>query len=343
MQEMHKGKGLTRRTALIGFAGLAGAGLAGRSALAAVAADPAKLKPGQFIWTPEAAPRGPLSIVVSIKSQRLYAHRNGVKVAVSTVSTGKKGHDTPTGVFTVLQKDKDHVSNIYEDAEMPFMNRLTWSGIALHAGKLPGYPASHGCVRLPYKFAELLYGITRIGTPVVIAGSYTDPESVSHPGVFGGLYDRAEFADIADTKRKELASSDDSAPKPATSVLISTKDRKIIVMQNGDVVAEGSVAISDPGKPFKSNVFILSGTDNAARGLRWEAIGYDDGDGALLPDASTIERIHGGPDVVAAIRERMVPGMVLVITDDSITRETQSGKDFVVMTTAAADDEPPQK
>jgi len=337
---MAKGQGLTRRGALVSLAGLAGSALVTRSALAAVT-DPSKLKPGQFTWTPEAAPRGPLSIVVSIKSQRLYAHRNGIKVAVSTVSTGKKGHETPTGVFTVLEKDKDHVSNIY-DAEMPFMNRLTWSGIALHAGQLPGYPASHGCVRLPFKFAELLYGITKVGTPVVIAGSYTEPESVSHPGVFGGLYDRSEFADIADTKRKELASEED-APKPATSVLVSTKDRTIIVMQNGDVVAEGSVAISDPDKPFQSNVFVLSGTDNAARGLRWEAIGYSDGDGALLPDASTIERVHAGPSVVAAIRERMVPGMVLVITGDSVTKETQSGKDFVVMTTAAEDDEPPKK
>jgi hypothetical protein len=337
---MSNGQGLTRRTALAGLAGLAGTGLVARSAIAAVATDPSKLKPGQFIWTPEAAPRGPLSIVVSIKGQRLYAHRNGIKVAVSTVSTGKKGHETPTGVFTVLEKDKDHVSNIYEDAEMPFMNRLTWSGIALHAGKLPGYPASHGCVRLPYKFAELLYGITRIGTPVVIAGSYTDPESVSHPGLLGGLYDRKEFAELGDTKRKELA-SEDSAPKPATSVLVSTKDKRIIVMQNGDVVAEGPATIDNADTPFQSNVFILSGADNAARGLRWEAIGYADGDGAMLPSAATIERIHGTPEVVAAIRDRMVPGMVLVITDDSITRETQSGKDFVVMTTAAADDEKP--
>ena len=86
---------------------------------------------------------------------------------VSTVSTGKKGHDTPTGVFTVLEKDKDHVSNIY-DADMPFMNRLTWSGIALHAGKLPGYPASHGCVRLPVEIAPMIYKKVRIGTPVQI-------------------------------------------------------------------------------------------------------------------------------------------------------------------------------
>ncbi len=74
-------------------------------------------------------------------------YRNGVRIAVSTCSTGKKGHETPTGVFTILEKDKDHHSSTYNNAPMPNMNRLTWSGVALHAGNLPGYPASHGCVR----------------------------------------------------------------------------------------------------------------------------------------------------------------------------------------------------
>lgn len=332
MKRMTGRTAVTRRTAL---AGLAGTALFGRSALADMALDARVLKPGQFLWQPEASPKGPLSIVVSIKTQLLYAHRNGIKVAVSTVSSGKKGHETPTGVFTVLEKDKDHVSSIYEGAEMPFMNRLTWSGIALHAGKLPGYPASHGCVRLPFKFAELLYTITRVGTPVVIAGSYTEPEPISHPGLLAGLYDAKEFDAVGAGKRKELMSAEeDAAPKAATSVLVSTSDKKIIVMQNGEIVAQGPATIDNADKPFKSNVFILSGSDAAAKGLRWEAIGYSATDsGALLPDASTIERIHGTPQVVAAIKDRMAPGMVLVITDEPMTAETQSGKDFVVMTT----------
>ena len=141
------------------------------------------LQPGQFSWHPEKAPAGHLVIVVSLPDQRLYAYRQGVRIAVSTCSTGKPGHGTPTGVFAILQKDKHHRSSTYNDAPMPNMNRLTWSGVALHAGDLPGYPASHGCVRLPLEFSEKLFGITEIGTPVIIANAATYPSVVAHPGM----------------------------------------------------------------------------------------------------------------------------------------------------------------
>jgi len=95
-------------------------------------------------------------------------YRNGVPIAASTVSTGSKGRETPSGVFTILQKEVVHRSRTYDDAPMPYMQRLTWKGVAMHAGHLPGYPASHGCIRLPPRFAKLLYGVTTIGTPVMI-------------------------------------------------------------------------------------------------------------------------------------------------------------------------------
>ena len=102
-----------------------------------------KLKPGQYEWHPERSPSGPLLVVVSVDDQMAYVYRNGVQIARSTVSTGKAGHDTPTGVFTILQRNVDHESSIYKGAKMPYMQRLTWGGIAMHAGNLPGYPASH--------------------------------------------------------------------------------------------------------------------------------------------------------------------------------------------------------
>ncbi|MEY3082745.1 MAG: hypothetical protein RJA94_2730 [Pseudomonadota bacterium] len=107
------------------------------------------LKNGEFNWFPERSPGGPVIIIVSIPDQLVHVYRNGIRIAASTCSTGKPGHRTPTGVFQILQKDKHHRSSTYSNAPMPNMNRLTWSGIALHAGNLPGYPASHGCVRLP--------------------------------------------------------------------------------------------------------------------------------------------------------------------------------------------------
>ena len=97
-------------------------------------------------------------MIVSLATQRGTLYRNGVPIAITTVSTGKAGHETPTGVFTILQRDIDHRSNLYDDAPMPYMQRLTWGGVALHGGRLPGYPASHGCIRLPQAFARLIYG-----------------------------------------------------------------------------------------------------------------------------------------------------------------------------------------
>lgn len=119
---------------------------------------------------PEAAeaPKGPLLAVVSIARQRIHLYDRNGTVAQSPVSTGMLGYRTPTGVFSVLQKRRYHQSNIYSGAPMPFMQRLTWSGIALHAGVLPGYPASHGCIRLPHHFAAELWGMTKIGMRVVV-------------------------------------------------------------------------------------------------------------------------------------------------------------------------------
>lgn len=140
------------------------------------------LSPGEFIWTPERALPGQLVIVVSLPEQRAHVYRNGVRIGVSTVSTGTPSHPTPTGTFEILQKKKKHFSNLYNNAPMPFMQRLTWDGIALHAGKIPGYPASHGCVRLPMAFAEKLYEETGRGMRVVIADESSHDLAVVYPG-----------------------------------------------------------------------------------------------------------------------------------------------------------------
>src|SRR3984957_20647151 len=128
----------------------------------------AQLKKGEFLWMGEAVPTGPVVMVVSITEQRGYASCNGILIGATTVSTGSPGHQTPTGVFTVLQKHKDHRSTMYDGAPMPYMERLTWGGIALHAGGLPGYPESHGCIHLPSEFAQLLFELSTSGMTVVI-------------------------------------------------------------------------------------------------------------------------------------------------------------------------------
>jgi lipoprotein-anchoring transpeptidase ErfK/SrfK len=118
--------------------------------------------------TPAEALESGVLIVVSLPSQKMFVFRKGELWDSSKVSTGKPGNDTPEGVFPILQKKAMHRSNLYDDAPMPFMQRLTWSGVAIHAGRVPGYPASHGCIRLPQGFAKKLYGITRFNSTIVI-------------------------------------------------------------------------------------------------------------------------------------------------------------------------------
>src|SRR5580704_7076640 len=141
-----------------------------------------QLKKGEFLWMGEAVTTGPVVMVISITEQRGYVYRNGILIGATTVSTGRPGHLTPTGVFTVLQKQKEHRSTIYDGAPMPYMERLTWGGIALHAGGLPGYPESHGCIHLPTAFAQKLFDLSTSGMTVVIGAEQKAPTRVAHPG-----------------------------------------------------------------------------------------------------------------------------------------------------------------
>jgi lipoprotein-anchoring transpeptidase ErfK/SrfK len=131
-----------------------------------------------------AVPKGPLQIVVSIADQHVTLYSNGVRVTQSPVSTGVPGRPTPTGVFSIIQKDRFHHSNLYSNAPMPFMERITWSGVALHEGPLPGYPASHGCIRLTHDFAARLWQITRLGVRVIVARNDVIPADFADPHLF---------------------------------------------------------------------------------------------------------------------------------------------------------------
>jgi len=149
-----------------------------RVAALAMEAEAVELSPGSFIWQPEVAAHGETEMVVSIAAQRAWVFRGGKLIGISTVSTGREGHRTPTGAFPLLQKKKMHFSTLYDSAPMPHMQRLTWDGVALHAGAIPGYPASHGCIRLPSEFARLLYGVTTMGTVVRVIADHP-PEGLA--------------------------------------------------------------------------------------------------------------------------------------------------------------------
>lgn len=127
---------------------------------------------------------GTLQVVIAINTQRLTLYSNGVAVAHSMVSTGVPGHSTPTGVFSVIQKERFHRSNLYSAAPMPFMQRITWSGVALHEGVVPGHPASHGCIRMPGAFARQMWATTKLGLHVIIARTDVVPAEIESPHLF---------------------------------------------------------------------------------------------------------------------------------------------------------------
>ena len=159
-------------------------------------------------------PQGPLIIAISIEKQILKVYDANGFYAETPISTGMRGHSTPMGVFSVIQKHKYHHSNIYSGAPMPYMQRITWSGVAMHAGVLPGYPASHGCIRMPMNFAVKMWGWTRMGARVIITPGELAPESFSHPL-------------LATQKTMPLAAAD---PKNGIEVTIAAKsDRAAVV------------------------------------------------------------------------------------------------------------------
>jgi hypothetical protein len=133
---------------------------------------------------PQDPPKGPLQIIVSIADQQLSLYDNGALIARSSVSTGVQGHPTPLGVFSVISKERWHRSNIYSGAPMPYMQRITWSGIALHAGVVPGHPASHGCIRLTNDFAIRLWHLAKRGTRVIIARDEVRPLEIANSHLF---------------------------------------------------------------------------------------------------------------------------------------------------------------
>jgi hypothetical protein len=168
-----------------------------------IAERAAVLGAGQYVWDTRSASNGPLFLVIDLTAQRVTVYRDGVLIAASTISTGSMGRETPTGVFTILEKKVMHRSSTYDDAPMPYMQRLTSKGVAIHAGDLPGYAASHGCIRLPKDFAKKLYDVTKIGTPVMI----TDEAEIAEQGRRAAEYQRAK-EEYAQSRAEQQAAAD---------------------------------------------------------------------------------------------------------------------------------------
>src|SRR6187549_2745706 len=214
------------------------------------------LKPGQYWWKPQLSPSGPIMVLVSIPQQTMSVYRNGILIGRSTVSTGTKGNATPGGVFSILEKKQEHYSKKYNNAPMPNMQRLTWTGIAMHSGNLPGYPASHGCIRLPFDFSQLLFSETSKGGTVVVGdGKVPVPHLASSPGLM------LAPKDFTPAMLHPLAENDyDWNPErseggPITMV-VSAADKAVYVYRNGEPIGRARVDVSGSG-PLGNHVFSL--------------------------------------------------------------------------------------
>jgi lipoprotein-anchoring transpeptidase ErfK/SrfK len=158
----------------------------------------AALSPNQFLWADSLSP-APVTILVSIADQRAYVYRGEELVGATSVSTGKDEKATPTGTYTILQKKEAHRSNLYDSAPMPYMQRLTWDGIAIHAGRNPGFPASHGCIRVPAAFAKKLFAATSLGTTVTVVDESVDPSLPPPPS-----FESIDMGEVADANAAQL-------------------------------------------------------------------------------------------------------------------------------------------
>jgi len=301
-----------------------------------VETDPARLQSGQFIWKGDAVPSGPILVVVSLPEQRAYVYRNGIRIGVTSASTGKAGHSTPTGVFTVLQKDKSHLSKTYNNAPMPFTERLTWDGVALHAGALPGYPSSHGCVHLPSEFARLLFEASPMGMTVVIANEHKMPDEVVHPAAISPV----EAKKGKPLKVPRLSAKEDFRWQPDNSdegpisIIMSSKDKRVLVFRNGIEIGRSKLALRQTKREFGTHAYIMQTGLSEGHGLlkdapahRWLAVGIPvhAGESRRLLNPSEIDRISLPPKFARLVYDLLEPGSTLLVTDAAILDQQTTG------------------
>jgi len=298
---------------------------------------PIALKQGEFIWNPAAAPIGPIVVLVSLSEQRAYVYRNGVEIGVTTISSGKSGYGTPKGVFVILQKDKDHRSSKYNNAPMPYTQRLTWDGVALHAGGLPGYPSSHGCVHLPSRFAEELFAASPMGMTVVVVDEHSAPGEVVHPPAFSPVDAKTGVPVSAErlAADEEFRLEPEKAPHGPVSILMSSADQRVLVMRNGVEIGRARIAVHDPSQPLGTHTFVMREQPDASAPT-WIAIampGHFDEDGRVLShDAAA--RVSMPPGFARAVSMLLAPGATLFVTDAPILAQNMS-TDFTVLSDGA--------
>jgi len=282
------------------------------------------LKPGEYWWKPGLSPRGPVVVLVSLPQQTMYVYRNGILIGRSSISSGSNGNSTPPGVFDILEKKETHYSKTYNNAPMPNMQRLTWTGIAMHSGQLPGYAASHGCIRLPYDFSALLFDATSKGGTVVIGdGKTPQPHLASNPGLM------LAPKDFTRSMLRPLAANDyDWHPQRSSrgpiTIVISSADRALYVYRSGNPI--GRAALEVKGRRLGEHVFtLLEGTTGKPSQLapgrqagRWMRV---DGKGRGVDADKLASRLRFSTEFARKVADEIAPGTTVIVTDAPVVRK----------------------
>jgi hypothetical protein len=283
------------------------------------------LKPGEYWWKPQLSPSGPLMVLVSVPEQTMHVYRNGILIGRSTVSTGSQGHATPGGVFEILEKKQEHYSKKYNNAPMPNMQRLTWTGIAMHSGNLPGYAASHGCIRLPFDFSQLLFSSTEKGGTVVIGDGKTPvPHLASNPGLL------LAPKDLTPEMLRPLANNEydwkpERSPSGPITIVVSAADKALYVYRNGEPIGRAPVEISGSESLGDHVYSLLEGTTGRPSSLvpgrearKWMRV-TSVGDNV---DAEKIaSRLHINPEFAGKVYDTIAPGTTVIVTDRQVVRK----------------------
>jgi hypothetical protein len=290
------------------------------------------IRPGEFFWEPELSPSGPLVIVISLSDQSLSAYRNGIRIAHSSISSGTKGHSTPAGVFTILEKEVAHFSNKYHHAPMPYMQRLTWEGVALHGGDLPGYPASHGCIRLPRGFAKKLYSVTTRGTTVIVVDEKTpEPALAVQRGIFLAPAD----SNISRPLEGPFEWNPDRSPDGPVTILASAADKTIYVYRNGNPIGRAALEIDDPKRPLGSHAFtMLAGLTETASAFVPSRPGHQWMEVRTKGKITLNElgrRVRVAPEFAEKVYDIVSPGTTIVVTDAPALRTSPSNRAVLLM------------
>ncbi|MBV7256596.1 L,D-transpeptidase family protein [Pacificimonas sp. WHA3] len=271
----------------------------------------AALKPGEFLWAEAVAPEGPLLMVVSVPTSRAYMYRNGIPIGIAAINAGTPRAPAPPGVFTILEKQLEHRASEGTESRVPFMQRMTWSGVSLHGHDAGHCPVLDGCIRLPQAFARLLYDESAVGMTVIVTQVDSIPRIAPGPALL--TPDEPQGA----LDHLELSWHPERAPKGPISIIVSAADREIHVLRNGVEIGAAPVVLGRDVTGLE--VYTLAAANPEADSFRWLKVPLaDDNDQPVQISADERAKLGLALPFRNLLAAELVVGTTVVVTPDSL-------------------------